>query len=275
MKTLDIQLLGAPRALAAAPLRPDTSPHTGRALRRFALELHVPDERHEELEAELHAAATPEGPHLPGSQGNWRVLDGWSTVSTGHRREIRIYRIQVEEVEVLDPSAVEIDGLPLRPRGYREHVEAGTLTVTLVADVRDEDDAQRLEESLAHPDAFHDVVRRGISDTPLRMRFGRCVWQRAQDGTRRHHLELIAGKGGQEAGHRARDLAGQPLLARTAERTMATSRALADLLQELHARGVLDEPRLRAIEAAATPRPPTREETRELTRTDRLSDYWR
>ncbi|MEU1231427.1 hypothetical protein [Streptomyces sp. NPDC005828] len=99
MTTLEIELLGAPRALAAAQLPSDTSPHSGRALRRFALELHVPKERHQELEAELQAAATPEGPHLHGSQGNWRVLDGWNTVPTGHRREIRIYRIQVEEVE--------------------------------------------------------------------------------------------------------------------------------------------------------------------------------
>lgn len=34
------------------------------------------------------------------------------------------------------------------------------------------------EELLREPGAWYDVTRRGISDTPVRMRFGRCVWQR-------------------------------------------------------------------------------------------------
>lgn len=156
MTTLPVELLGGIRELAAVPLPSDTS------LRRYALELHVPDERHQELEAELQAAATADGPHLRGSEGRWRVLDGWSKVATGRRHEICIYRMEVEEV--------------------------------------------------------------GLAD--------------------------------------------QPLLARTAERVMANSRALADLLEELHARGVLDEERLRAVEAAAAPRPLTREEARDLSRTD-------
>ncbi|WP_406485823.1 hypothetical protein [Streptomyces phaeochromogenes] len=174
MTTLDIELLGAMRELAAAQLPSDTSIHSGRPLRRFALELHVPDERHQELEAELQAAATAEGPHLRGSEGRWRVLDGWSKVSTGRRREICIYRMEVQEVQEVQEAEVP-------------------------------------------------------------------------------------------------DLVDQPFLARTAERVMANSRALAELLEELHARGVLDEGRSLAIAAAATPRPLTREEARELCRTDRLS----
>ncbi|MFI6876184.1 hypothetical protein ACIBL6_22415 [Streptomyces sp. NPDC050400] len=93
MTTLPVELLGGIRELAAVPLPSDTS------LRRYALELHVPDERHQELEAELQAAATADGPHLRGSEGRWRVLGGWSKVATGRRHEICIYRLEVEEVE--------------------------------------------------------------------------------------------------------------------------------------------------------------------------------
>ncbi|MCL6674014.1 hypothetical protein [Streptomyces panaciradicis] len=86
--------------LAAVPLPSNTSHRgDGRPPRRFALELHVPDERHPELEAELHAAATTDGPHLRGSAGRWRVLDGWNKVSTGRRHEICIYRLEVQEAE--------------------------------------------------------------------------------------------------------------------------------------------------------------------------------
>ncbi len=134
MTTLPVELLGGIRELAAVPLPSDTPHPGGPPLRRYAVELHVPDERHQELEAELQAAATADGPHLRGSEGRWRVLDGWSKVAAGRRHEICIYRLEVEEV--------------------------------------------------------------GLAD--------------------------------------------QPILARTAERVMANSRALADLLAELHARGVLD-----------------------------------
>lgn len=100
MTTLDIELLGAMRELAAVPLPSGNSRSGGgQPPRRFALELHVPDERHRELEAELHVAATADGPHLRGSAGRWRVLDGWSKVSTGRRHEICIYRLEVQEVE--------------------------------------------------------------------------------------------------------------------------------------------------------------------------------
>ncbi|MEU5893352.1 hypothetical protein ABZ835_41950 [Streptomyces sp. NPDC047461] len=106
MTTLDIELVGAMRELAAVSMPSDTSgPGGGPPPRRFALELRVPDERHRELEAELQVAATTDGPHLRGSAGRWRVLDGWSKVTTGRRHEICIYRLEVQEAEPQIPAA--------------------------------------------------------------------------------------------------------------------------------------------------------------------------
>ncbi|RPF30432.1 hypothetical protein [Streptomyces sp. TLI_185] len=107
------------------------------------------------------------------------------------------------------------------------------------------------------------------------MRFGRCVWQRTENGARRHHLELVADEGAPATPLSAFALAGQPRLDRTAERVMAHADALARLLEEMHARGVLSESALQAVNAAARPRALTHAEERELSRTDRLSDYWR
>ncbi|GHA77978.1 hypothetical protein GCM10010345_94320 [Streptomyces canarius] len=55
-----------------------TSVHKGRPLRRFALEFHVPDERHRELDAELEAAAANEADPLHGTDAAWRGSEDWS-----------------------------------------------------------------------------------------------------------------------------------------------------------------------------------------------------
>lgn len=67
------------------------------------------------------------------------------------------------------------------PGMYRERADEDTITVTVVAELSGEDD-EHLEELLREPGAWYDVTRRGISDTPVRMRFGRCVWQRTEEG---------------------------------------------------------------------------------------------
>ncbi|WP_406425635.1 hypothetical protein [Streptomyces sp. NBC_01589] len=139
MTHLHISLLGAVRELEAVELPSVGSVLTGRPLRRFALELHVPDERHQELDAELQAAASPGGKPLQGPDTDWIVSDGWTTTSQGRRPEIYIYRMEVEEAEVLRASAVEIEGLSLLPIMYKERVFAGKSTVTLVSKVAGED----------------------------------------------------------------------------------------------------------------------------------------
>lgn len=271
MTHLHVSLLGAVRELEAAELPSVSSVLTGRPLRRFALQLHVPDERHQELDAELRAAESSEGKPLQGPDTAWIVSDGWTTTSQGRRPEIYIYRLEVEEAEVLHASAVEIGGLSLLPIRYKERVAAGKRTMTLVSEVAGED-SERLEALLGQPASFHDVVRRGISDTPLRMRLGRCVWQRSADGTRRHHLELLSDEG--TSAPAPSPLALTDRLDRTVERVVAHSEVLTALIEELHLRGVLSESALHTLGAAAAPRSSTPREERELCRTERLSDYW-
>ncbi|WP_420711766.1 Dyp-type peroxidase [Streptomyces sp. NRRL F-5123] len=101
MATLKLTLLGAVRELEAVELPDVASAHGLRPLRRFALELHVPDGRHRELDAELRAAASPEGKPLRGADAVWRVSGGWTTTARGRRSGIHVYRIEVQEAEDL------------------------------------------------------------------------------------------------------------------------------------------------------------------------------
>ncbi|CAM5698587.1 hypothetical protein [Streptomyces canus] len=80
---------------------------------------------------------------------------------------------------------------------------------------------------------FFDVIRRGISDQPLRMRFGRRLWQRAGEGARRHNLVLIADEDKPRAAPDPLALVSQPQLDRTMEKACAKTNALTVLLEEL------------------------------------------
>lgn len=99
MTTLKLTLLGAVREIDAVELPPVASGHDGRPLRRFAVELHVPNGRHQELDSELQAAAAPDGQHLQGVDAAWRVSGGWTTTARVHRPGIYVYRLEVQEVQ--------------------------------------------------------------------------------------------------------------------------------------------------------------------------------
>ena len=99
MTVLHVTLLGGLREIAAVPLPVAEAAHGTRSLRRFALELHVPHERHAALDAELRAAAAPDGTYLKGTDALWRVVEGWTVVAHGLRAGIHRYRVEIEEVK--------------------------------------------------------------------------------------------------------------------------------------------------------------------------------
>lgn len=90
------------------------SAHGTSPLRRFELDLHVPHERHEELDAELRAAAAPDRSYLKGADAAWRVVEGWTVVTHGSRAGIDLYRVEIQEAEdptTADASASENDSV--------------------------------------------------------------------------------------------------------------------------------------------------------------------
>lgn len=107
MTTLQVTLLGGPREVSVVRLPPVASARHGRPMRHFGLELHVPRERHEALEAELRSAAAPDGQPLRGEGSTWHVRDGWTVVAHGQRPGIYIYRVEIQEEDApgLAPDA--------------------------------------------------------------------------------------------------------------------------------------------------------------------------
>lgn len=277
MTTISIHLLGDTREFQAEELPPVTSAHTGRQLRRVAVEFRVPSERQDELDAELKAATGKDGNPLRGTDVNWSVSNTRYSYTVGAQSDVRTYSLELQEAEDLRASAVEIGGLTLIPSAYHEWIddEGEHLVLTFVTETAEEQD-QRLEELvLARDDeAYFDVIRRGVSDTAVRMRFGRCLWQEIAPGTKRHNLSLVADEGRQRSGSHPFALLNEPQLTRTTEATTANARALAVLLDELQAQGVLSEEVADKVRAAAVPHEITAQESRQFSRTYDLDQYW-
>ncbi|MGW8487466.1 hypothetical protein [Streptomyces sp. NPDC055886] len=274
MTDFSLHLLGSDRQFKAEELPSATSPHTGRKLRRVELELRVQGDAQDSLEGALKAAASPAGQPLQGEGTSWLVGNHGFSYTDNAKPRVYTHRVELQEVEELRASAVDVAGLTLVPVQYNEDFTDSTLLVTLLTEVSGED-AERLEELLVSSgDNYVDVVRRGVSETPLRMRFGRCLWQQSEGDTRLHNLALVADEGQPDLplGYAGIN---QPQLGRTVEKTVATAGALGLLVEQLHSQGILTEEVAASIKAAALPRDLTPRESREFCRTDKIEAFWR
>ncbi|MFF9431916.1 hypothetical protein [Streptomyces sp. NPDC014746] len=273
MTDFSLHLLGVDREIEAEELPPATSAHTGRQLRRVEIELRVPGDLQDDLQDELKAAAAPAGQPLRGEGTSWLVGNHSFSYTDNARPRVYTHRVELHEAEDLKASAVEIEGLTLIPTQYNEDIQDERLLVSIVTEVSGEE-GERLEELLVTlGDSYVDVVRRGVSETPLRMRFGRCLWQKGEGDTRRHNLALVADEGQPEPPLGLAAIA-QPQLGRTIEKTVATAKALDLLIEQLHSQGILTEEVAASIKAAALPHDLTPRERREFSRTSKIESYW-
>jgi catechol 2,3-dioxygenase-like lactoylglutathione lyase family enzyme len=160
----------------------------------------VPHERHAALDAELRAAAAPDGTYLQGTDARWRVVEGWTVVANGPRTGIHRYRVEIEEVE---DAARAVS----RAEGEGASAEAGTLPAgesadalqlklaVLVLPVSDVDRAKSFYEAVgSRLDADHaiDASYRVVHMTPpgsaCSILFGTGVTTAAPGSVRGLHL---------------------------------------------------------------------------------------
>jgi len=200
MTTLHVTLLGGLREIAAVPVPAAEAAHGTRSLRRFALELRVPHERHAALDAELRAAAAPDGTYLQGTDATWRVVEGWTVVANGPRTGIHRYRVEIEEVEdtMRADSRAEGEGASAeagrQPAG--ESADAMPLKLAvLVLPVSDVDRAKSFYEAVGFRldadhavDAFYRVVHMTPPGSACSILFGTGVTTAAPGSVRGLHL---------------------------------------------------------------------------------------
>jgi hypothetical protein len=192
-QTLPITLLGEGHHVPVEDLASETSPYTGRQLRRISISFNVSAEKSEEVNAELIAAREP-AQAISGNGIQWRVLNS----SYSYEEGAATHHHQAELVEIEEPpkaESIQMLGLSLRPREYREEIneDDGMLLISILT-LAEGDDNTVLETAIHEQRAmrgYFPVIRVGVSDDPIQVRFGRCLWKDEASG-RLHLLRLVA-----------------------------------------------------------------------------------
>ncbi len=246
VETVNLILLGRTVDVPAEELGPEASPHTGRLLRRVQVTFSVAAEESDEVGKALTKAHTTEGA-LRGEDGfRWLVTGSSHSYSDGDR--VHRHSVELREDEEIKAERLELLGLELAPTKYQEEVGNGGILIVARVDPDAATD-EALERALTdeRDELYFDVLRVGVSEKMLRMRFGRCLWQKT-DGGRAHLLRLVSQQGDDEETQRGLMLF-QPELGHLERKVAAAEEAIEAILAELQSAGVLSESAAPAIRA--------------------------
>ena len=238
---LTLYLLGEDRQIHSEELDSTPSLHTGRPLRNVHIWVDVPAA----LSAELTDAFNDARDYkhaLPGDDGiRWVVVGSHSSSHTGDDPN-RHHQADLREVEEVNAARLEFLGLTLEPSRYKEERsdEAEPLLVSAIVDA-EAGLSEQLEAEIMRDrdnDPYFEVVRLGVNDEPVRMRFGHCLWQAVEGSGRRHLLRLVS-EAGDDDSQNGWLLLDEPERTNVARRAVAAEAGIVALLEALEEVGTL------------------------------------
>ena len=204
---IQLPLGGNTATLPATGVGSSRSPHSGRELRELVTEVTISSE----AAANVKEAFCAGEPVTDTDGAQWMATlenESWSGLDDGpHRLTIRW-----REHETVQADAVEISDLVLIPTSYEERFDDDRLVISLRAQLTPAE-TDRLRDLFAtggrtyKSQEYHPVVRRGVSDQTIPMRFGRMLWQQHASGTE-HEITLVAQEGDRPPDRLVRSLSG-------------------------------------------------------------------
>jgi len=246
-ETIDLRFPVEERLIAIPATVVDTidSPHTGRPLRRLSSDITIPAADARLLATILQA---PQLVDEHGAEWSGRI----ETESYRDVQGLHNLRIGWEEQEQLQADAVEFEGLSLRPLRYEEIIDDDALTISFRARLTstETETLRGLQQFRAKDDRYFLVVRRGVSDQPRRMRFGRVLWHALEGGDVEHEITLAEDVYDMTPRTAFRALAGEPQvghLLSTVEQLLGERDALLDVLKS---GGVFDDAAVERVHQA-------------------------
>lgn len=160
----------------------------------------------------------------------WRIGENDSMQTVGQHGGR--FTWELLEAESLQPTAMIIDGWELKPYKYHEEFQYDDV---LRIEARVELSEDGIERFLELP-LYFQVVRKDLAEQPREMRFGRCLWSRANN-TYRVGLLLLDKK----IDERGRHGINEPCESNNATKIARTSLILNRLLDALITKGLLSK----------------------------------
>lgn len=124
-----------------------------------------------------------EHPTIPVQQ--WTVAIGSYSI----RDDQYTYEVTLRQVESFEIESLVIHDLELRPYRYQENVRDGEIDIIKAMVRVAGDDLRRLAKRIEEGGYFN-VIRRGINDEPIQVRFGLCGWSE-HDAERKYSLIIV------------------------------------------------------------------------------------
>ena len=251
-----LDIPGQPALLDQREGEPVSSRFTRKPLRRIRWTLEVyGDNAQEQLQAALDAASNG-GEFIPDGQGSrWAVTS--HSFSYQGSQAVTAYRHEVglAEHEDLRLERVEFEGLDVIPDRWKLDCDdhRAWLAFLVNLDPAQHELLEHLLDQRSADDAEHyfPVQMVGITSSPSRMRFGRCLWKRLDERTVRHRIWLV-GEGGDDEETGLFDSLNQPELARSIEQSLILKARMDALIGELQHAGALDAEAVERIRSIST-----------------------
>jgi hypothetical protein len=271
---VQLDLLGQSRELEVVEDDPVPAHWGEQSLRRVHFGLRVAsDDEHDALNAELGESL--DGPAILAGSGSIQ----WMVTSHSYSytdNEPPLHHIELTERQQLSLDRVEFDGLALIP-DRSSLSESGDAVVEFLVNMSAEQH-QKFETILqqhrgADVDRYFPVSLVGIAEQPVRMRFGRCLWQDLGDAGVRHLIVLVADEEDEQSQSPGFEQLMRPAQDRLMAGALNMKRRLDALIAELQRANVLDEAAVGRIIDEAN-RYPTSPEVREFERADDVDEFF-
>jgi hypothetical protein len=241
-----LKLLGQFRDVEAEEGDARTSRHSGRSLRQVKVEFSCSDALREQVTAELNAARDVDDALESDDGARWLVgSHSHSNVNGGAWH----FTVPLIEVDAVKAERLEFGGMNFEPHFYREEAVSDDDPIVITAELHpsSEREDERLEQLIGDQfalldddDGYFSLVRHGVTEAPLRVRFGRCLWKKPDSpGVARQHLVVLVSEQG-DSERKQRGLNFDEPRSGNAARVALEGREMAEaLLEELQAAGVL------------------------------------
>jgi hypothetical protein len=162
-----------------------TSAHTGNLLRKTTLGVVVPSRDSDRMTSAINGQIINSVDDEE-KTAKWKIGNN-SCSFTAEQNTLYRYTVELEEIEELNIQVLVVNGQDLKPYKYSEEIDNGVMIHAKV--LLSKEDTKKLKETIGGSQYFR-AIRQGISEEPLEMRFGRCLWSKHEDGIK-HDLLLV------------------------------------------------------------------------------------
>jgi len=234
------------------------SEHSGKALPRIQINFPV---HAQDVDAIKRALTAHKFESVDAGGGTkWSVETSSESYTGDPWRADHKFSLGLRLHEELPVTELVVDAETFRPYSYEETAGADGLEVAARVKLSGRE-VERLRKLQAESKLMN-VVRRGISETPRRMRFGRLMWS-GGDAEYKFNITLF------DEGYSLHSLLDDPLITYPGFTSLRTRSKLQKLVEVLKSKGLLDQGELDAIDSAT----PTEEEWLTCDRVDDLDAF--